>query len=232
MRLRGWLIALLVLGLAAGGVYVGDGYAERRVEQMAAADLQAELGTPEQPRVDVAGSLFLTQLAAQSIDRIDVAARQAGTQREEALALAYIDLVFTEVSTDDWFASMTAAHAEGNALIDWTTMQTLFGTSLRYVGEGRVEIVSTTTIVGREVRATINGAPRLDVEDQTITLGEATVKVAGVELPNFTAQALIRAVLKPISLDGLPLGLRATAISSQDDGVRTDVVGDNLPIAR
>ena len=33
MRLRGWLIALLVLGLVAGGVYFGDGYAERRVEQ-------------------------------------------------------------------------------------------------------------------------------------------------------------------------------------------------------
>ena len=56
--------------------------------------------------------------------------------------------------------------------------------------------------------------------------------MAGVDLPKFTAQALIRAVLEPISLAGLPLGLRATASTSQDDGVRVDVVGDNLPITR
>lgn len=232
MRLRGWLIALLVLGLVGAGVYLGDGYAERRVEQQAAADLQAELGTPDRPKVDVAGSPFLTQVAAQSIGQIDLDADQVGAQREGALALAHLDLVLTEVSTDDWFASMTAAHAEGNALIDWATMQTLIGAPLRYLGDSRVEIVSTTKVVGREVQATINGTPRLDVEDQTIVLGEATVRVAGVDLPKFTAQALARAVLKPIPLDGLPLGLTAIAINAQDDGVRTDVVGDNLPITR
>jgi hypothetical protein len=53
-----------------------------------------------------------------------------------------------------------------------------------------------------------------------------------VDLPKFTAQALIRAVLKVVSLEELPLGLRATAITSQDDGVRTDVMGENLPITR
>lgn len=232
MQLRGWLIALLVLGLVAGGAYFGDGYAERRVEQRAAANLQVELGTPDRPRVDVAGSPFLTQIAAQSIDRIDIEAHQVGTQAESALPLARVDLVLTDVSTEDWFDSMTAAHAEGNALIDWAAMQSLVGAPLRYLGDGRVEIMGRTTIVGREVQATINGTPGLDVENQTITLSEATVRVAGVDLPKFTAQALIRAVLKPISLDGLPLGLSATAGSSQDDGVRIDVVGDNLPITR
>ncbi len=232
MRLRGWLIALLVLGLLAGGLYLADGYAERRVEQSAAAELQTELGTPDQPTVDIVESPFLTQVAGQSISRIEVEAHQVGTQSENALVLAHLDLVLTDVSTDDWFATMTATHAEGNALIDWTMMQTLFGTPLRYLGDGRVEIVSTTTIVGREVRATITGTPLLDVEAQTITLGEPTVSVAGVELPKFTAQALLRAVIKPISLEGLPLGLRATAITSQDDGVRIDVIGESVPIAR
>ena len=89
----------------------------------AAAELQVELGTPDQPKVDVAGSPFLTQIAAQSIDRIDIEARQVGTQIEGALALARVDMVLTDVSTDDWFVSMTAAHAEGNALIDWAAMQ-------------------------------------------------------------------------------------------------------------
>ena len=232
MRLRGWLIALLVLGLVAGGLYLGDRYAERRVEQQTAAELQATLGTPDQPTVEIVESPFLTQAAAQSIARIEMEARQVGASTENALILAHLDLVLTDVSTDDWFASMTAAHGEGNALIDWTVMQTLIGSPVRYLGDGRVEIISTTTIVGRDVRATITGTPRLDVDNQTIILGEPTVTVAGVDLPKFTAQALIRAVLKVVSLEDLPLELRASAITSQDDGIRTDVVGENVPIAR
>jgi hypothetical protein len=232
MRLRGWLIALLVLGVVAGGLYLGDRYAEHRVEQRTAAELQTVLGTPDQPTVDIIGSPFLTQAAAQSIGRIDMEAAQVGASQENALILAHLDLVMTDVSTDDWFASMTAAHGEGNALIDWAVMQTLVGAPLHYLGNGRVEIVSTTTIVGREVRATITGTPRLDLDAQTIVLGEPTVTVGGVDLPKFTAQALIRAVLQVVSLEDLPLELRATAITSQDDGIRTDVMGENVPIAR
>lgn len=232
MRLRGWLIALLVLGVVTGGLYLGDRYAERRVEQQTAAELQVALGTPDQPKVEIVESPFLTQAAAQSFARIEMEARQVGASTENPLILANLDLVLTDVSTDDWFASMTAAHGEGNALIDWDVMETLIGSPLRYLEDGRVEIISTTTIVGRDVRATITGTPQLDVDNQTIILGEPTVTVAGVDLPKFTAQALIRAVLKVVSLEDLPLELRASAITSQADGIRTDVVGENVPVAR
>jgi hypothetical protein len=232
MRLRGWLIALLVLGVVAGGLYLGDRYAEHRVEERTAAELQSALGTPDQPTVEIIESPFLTQAAAQSFARIEMEARQVGAMTENPLILAHLDLVLTDVSTDDWFASMTAAHGEGNALIDWPVMQTLIGSPLRYLGNGRVEIISTTTIVGRDVRATITGTPRLDVDTQTIVLSEPTVTVGELDLPKFTAEAVIRAVLKVVSLEELPLELRATAITSQEDGIRTDVVGENVPVAR
>jgi hypothetical protein len=43
-----------------------------------------------------------------------------------------------------------------------------------------------------------------------MTLSDAKISVAGVNLPDFTAQALLAALLKPIPLKGLPLGLTVT----------------------
>ena len=96
----------------------------------------------------------------------------------------------------------------------------------------QVQILSTATILGREVQARISGSPRLDVEDQTITLADPKIEVAGVDLPGFTAAALIRALLKPIPITGLPLDLRLTSIDPQDSGVHAGVVGDNILLTR
>jgi hypothetical protein len=95
-----------------------------------------------------------------------------------------------------------------------------------------VEITTTMTILGQNVNARITGQPRLDVADQTVTLADPQITVAGVNLPEFTARALLRTVLKPIPIGGLPLGLTVIAIDPRDDGVHADLVGDNLPITR
>ena len=65
-----------------------------------------------------------------------------------------------------------------------------------------------------------------------MTLSNPKITVAGVDLPEFTAAALLRAVLKPIPIGGLPFGLTVIGIDPRDDGVHADLVGDNLPITR
>ena len=82
------------------------------------------------------------------------------------------------------------------------------------------------------MNARITGQPRLNVSDQTVTLADPQISVAGVDLPEFTAQALLRAVLKPIPIGGLPIGLTVIGIDPRDDGIHADLVGDNLPITR
>ena len=61
-----------------------------------------------------------------------------------------------------------------------------------------MEIVVNTTVVRREVEAVISGLPRLNAKDQTMTLSDAKIAVAGVNLPDFAAQALLAAALRPI----------------------------------
>ena len=231
-RLRGVLLLVMVLALLGGGLYLGDGYAERRAEDQAAVQLQDALGTTQPPAVDIEGWPFLTQVAARSLGRVHVVADDVSATGDVLLPIAHTDLMLTDVTTTDWFASMTVSHAEGTALIDYSALQTRAQAPLSYVGNGRVEILSTATILGREVQARISGSPRLDVEDQTITLADPKIAVAGVDLPGFTAEALIRALLKPIPISGLPLDLRLTSLDSQDSGIHGGVVGDNILLTR
>ena len=222
---------VVVLALLGGGLYLGDGYAERRAEDQAAVQLQDALGTTQPPAVDIEGWPFLTQVAAHSLGSVHVVADDVSATGD-VLPIAHTDLMLTDVTTTDWFASMTVSHAEGTALIDYSALQTRAQAPLSYVGNGRVEILSTATILGREVQARISGSPRLDVEDQTITLADPKIAVAGVDLPGFTAEALIRALLKPIPISGLPLDLRLTSIDPQDSGIHAGVVGDSILLTR
>jgi hypothetical protein len=231
-RLRGVAVLVVVLVLLGGGLFLGDGYAENRAENVAAVELQKQLGTPQPPAVDIEGSPFLTQVAARSIGSVHVIADDISATSDVLLPIAHADLVLTDVTTTDWFASMTVAHAEGTARIDYSALQTLAQAPLTYVGNGRVQIVTTATVLGREVRARITGAPRLDVEDQTLTLADPDISVAGVDLPGFTADALLRALLKPIPITGVPLDLRLASIDPQDTGIHAVMVGDSIPLTR
>ena len=230
--LRGVVLLVVVLALLGGGLYLGDRYAEKRAESEATVQLQQELGTAQPPAVDIEGSPFLTQLAARSIGSVHVVADGMNTTSDALLPIGHADLVLTDVTTTDWFASMTVSHAEGTVRIDYSALQELAEAPLTYVGNGRVRIDSTATVVGRKVVAQIIGSPQLDVEDQTITLADPDITVAGVNLPGFTADALLRALLKPIPITGIPLDLRLTSIDPQESGIHAAVMGDSIPITR
>ena len=229
---RGIIILLVVLVLLGTGLYVVDDYAEREVERIAMSDLQRQLATPELPTVDIEGSAFLPQVAARSFESVRVVADQVGKGSEQTLTIAQVDLRLTDVSTQDWFNTMTVSHAQGTARIDYDVLQSLAGIPLIYVRDGRVEITTTTTVLGQNVKARITGKPRLNVGDQTVTLADPQITVAGVNLPEFTAQALVRAVLKPIPIGALPMGLTVIGIDPRDDGIHVELVGDNLPVTR
>lgn len=226
------LVVVLVLGLLAGGLYVADGYAERRAERESAAELQRQLRTPGLPAVDIGGQYFLPQVAARSLDSIRVVLDDIPAAGDGSLPVAHADLALTDVTTTNWFASMTVGHAEGTARVDYAALQAVAGSPLTYVGNGRVQRVSPTAIVGREVEVKITGRPELDVEAQTIALADPEISVAGVELPRFTADALRRALLDPIPVTGIPFELRLTSIDPQETGLYAGLVGDDIAITR
>jgi hypothetical protein len=212
------LIIVLAVALFGAALYFGDRFAQHRAEQRAAAALQPRLGTPQPPHVDIEGFPFLTQVASRSIDRVHIVADQLGTTNEALLTLAHADLVLIDVTTNDWFKTMKISHAEGTALLDYGKLSSL------------AKAPMTTTVLRREVEAVVSGTPRLNAKEQTMTLSDARISVAGVNLPEFTSQALLAALLNPIPLKGMPLGMTVTRITAAEDGVHVDLVGDNLDV--
>jgi LmeA-like phospholipid-binding len=227
----GVLIIVLVFALLCVGVYLGDRYAERRAEDRAATALQPHLGSPVQPQVDIEGFPFVTQIITGSVGKIHVVADELGTTNNAPVILAHADLVMTDVVTNDWFKTMKISHTEGPALLDYAKLSSLARAPLSYGSEGRVQIVVKTTIFRREVDAVITGTPRLDADEQTMTLSDAKISVAGVNLPDFTAQTLLAALLRPIPLKGMPLGLTVLSIEAAEDGLHLALAGDNQTIS-
>jgi hypothetical protein len=225
------LIVVLGVALVGAGLYFGDRFAQHRAEQKAAMALQPRLGTPQPPRVDIEGFPFVTQVASRSVDRVHVVAEQIGTTNEALLSLVYADLVLTDVVTEDWFKTMKISHAEGTGLVDYAKLSSLAGAPMTYSRDGRVELVMKTTVFGRGVEAVVSGSPRLDAKEQSMTLSDAKISVAGVNLPEFSSQALLAALLNPIPLKGMPLDMTVTRIAAAEDGVHLDLVGDNLAVS-
>ena len=226
------VVVVVVAGLLVGGLYLADGYVKGRVQNETATELQTQLGTPNPPQVTIDGFPFLTQVAAQSIRSVHVVADDVGVTTESSVVIEHADLVVSDVVSQDRFATMTVSHAEGTALVSYAELQSLAAIPLAYVGGGRFQIDTATSVLGYPVKAKVTGGLDLNVADQTITLRDPEVEVADVQLPDIAAQALIRAVVKPIPVGGLPFGLRLTSIDAQDDGLHAGVIGDNIPVTR
>ncbi|GAA1822555.1 DUF2993 domain-containing protein [Microlunatus capsulatus] len=230
--LTGFVVLGVVAVLVALGLVLGDRYVEQRVEREAAAQLQAELGSPAPPAVDVEGWPFLTQVVAQRLPRVHVVADDLGADGGTAVPVAHADLLLTDVTTPDWFRTLEAARVEGTARLDYDALGALAGVPLAPAGGGRVQLERTTSLFGAEVKATVTGLPRLDPDAQTLTLTDPTIDVAGVTLPQTAADALLRAVVQPIPVRGLPLGLRVISVTAGDDAVDVGLLGEDVELSR
>ncbi len=225
------LVLLVVGGLAALGFFT-DRFAEQRVERAEASLLQAELGTPAAPSVDVEGWPFLTQVLTRRHPRVHVVADDLPASADNPVPVEHLDLVLTDVTTRDWYQSLEAAQADGTARLGYDGLAELTEVPLTPAGEGRVRIERRTSIFGTDLIASVTGAPRLDVEAQTVTLADTEIRLGKVELPRGAAQALVRTVLQPIPLEGLPLGLRVSGLEATDESVLARLSGTDVLLRR
>jgi len=223
------VLALVVLGIA-GLLYGGDRLTRSLVEDRVAARVQTDLATVEQPAVDIAGFPFLVQALSGSIDSAHVSADNLGATDERTLAVEHLDLELTGLSSNDRYRTITAARAEGTARISYPNLETVAGVPLSYAGEGRIEITVNTQVLTADIQARVVGQPQLNVADQTVTLADPEVSVGGIDIPDFTAKALLATMIKPFHVRGIPFGLNLSSITAGADGVDAAVTGANLAI--
>ena len=228
--LPGLVVLVLAVGLLTAGLMIGDRWAKATVEQRVAQQLQVSLGTPQQPRVAITGFPFLVQVLNRDVRAVQVAADDLGAGNQALLPVQHGDFTVTDVTSTDWYRTMTAGHIEGVALLGYDDMSQLAGLTVSYVADGRVEINVNTQVFGVSVHAKITGKPRLEPGKQAVTLADPKITVAEVNLPDLTAQALLKALVQPIELTGVPLGLKLTSVSAEGDGLHLSVAGDNVQL--
>ena len=226
-------IAVVVVAAVLAVAFYGlDAYAHARVEREVAAQLRTELGTAEPPTVDIAGWPFLTQLATRKLREVHVVADDVGRTNDAVLPIRHADLTLHDVTTTDFWTTMNVARADGTALVDHDALKQAAGVPLVYSGNGRYTIDGAQSLYGLTVQATVSGRLALDVADQTVSLADAKVEVAGYTLPDVVAQQLIKAVVRPIPLEGVPFELRVTSVEAADDGLHVGLDGRDIPVRR
>jgi Flp pilus assembly pilin Flp len=226
------IVFVVVAAVLAAVFYGVDAYAHGRVEREVATQLQSQLGTPQPPSVDVEGRPFLTQVAARRLGEVHVLADDVGQTNDAALPIRHVDMTLHDVTTTDWWKTMNVARADGTALVDHEALAKAAGTPLVYAGGGRYTIDGAQRLYGLTVQATVSGRLALDEPDQTVSLADAKVEVSGYALPDLVAQQLIKAVVRPIPLEGVPFDLRVTSIDAQDDGLHVGLGGTDIPVRR
>ncbi|GAB2597161.1 LmeA family phospholipid-binding protein [Microlunatus antarcticus] len=224
-----FVVLAAVLAVAFYGV---DAYAHSRVEREVATQLQSELGTPQAPAVEVLGRPFLTQVAARRLGEVHVVADDVGQGNDSVLPIDHVDMTLRDVTTTDWWKTMNVARADGTALVAYDALQRAAGVPLTYAGGGRFTLEGNQRLYGLTVQAKITGRLALDEAKQTVSLADPTVEVAGYTLPDVVAQQLIKAVVQPIPLEGVPFDLQVTSVDAQDDGLHVGLSGTDLPIRR
>lgn len=225
---RALIAVLLVLALVLLAGIVVDRVAAGRAEAEASRQLQAELSTPNLPEVDIQGFPFLTQAFARKARTVRVQAENASTGEVGAAPARRLDLTADGVTVPEGNAPATADHVEGTATLDYAALPEVGGRPLTYAGDGRVAVELDASSLPVPVGAQVTGRPQLDEAQQTVTLAEPTITVAGVELPESVAGPIVDRVTNPVPVTGVPLGLRLTSLSVDDAGVQVGVVGDDV----
>ncbi|WP_338041410.1 DUF2993 domain-containing protein [Microlunatus panaciterrae] len=209
------LVAVLVCAATVAGDRLLHGYAENRVT----AELQRSLGTVEPPTVDIAGDWFLPQVVGRRFSEVHIVASGVSPPGGGP-DLEQLDLRMADVAATHGYRTFTAATVQGSARVGYAALSTYSGRKLSYAGDGqRVRLTVQTTVLGVSMTAKVTGKLGLDVRAQTVDLVDPEISVAGLELPAAVTEQLLARVLKPIAVDGLPLGLRLSSITAGPDGV-------------
>lgn len=220
------VVLLVALVVVADRVTVG--IAERRV----AGRLQTELGTAGVPQVDIEGFPFLTQVARRSLRTVHVVADDVTSPDQPGTTLEHVDLRLSDVSSPDGYQSVTASRVAGTSTLSYATAKTLTGLPLAYSPEGRVEATVQSQLMSIPVTVKVVGRPTVNQADQTLTLADPEVSVAGVDVPDSTAEALLGSTMKPARLTGIPYGLTVTGVTARPEGLVADVTGENVDFRR
>lgn len=217
------IAAASLLALLVGGLSV-DRIAAARAESRTAKGFQDGMGTADRPSVHVRGFPVLNQLAAGSLDHVDLTAHGIpadGTTRPLPVTRLTVgmDGLKTSGSTDE-------AHADGvtaTAFLSYADVSSALGVQVSQGDEpGRVDATASLPLVGDvTVSAAVSaaGGNRIAFTDVRAEQGEVLPPLKSL---------LDKALDEPIPLQNVPEGLGLRSVTTTEGGIDARFTGRSV----
>ena len=225
-RRGGCLVALVVLLLVLGGVFVavdrvGVGIAERQVAEQV-ADRGGLAGTPE---VDIAGFPFLTQALSGTYDDVriqltaDELGQPAGTRADVSLRGVHVPL--SDVLSGS-VQEIPVDRVDGTATLSYELLSAQLGgdTTLSREDDG-VRLTKSVEVLGFEFSLTASGTVSLQDQDLVVDVDEASA--GAVDVPDFVLEEAEELLDFRYPVPALPFGLQLTGVTPAAEGVDVTV---------
>ncbi|RPF38561.1 DUF2993 domain-containing protein [Streptomyces sp. TLI_185] len=222
-RRRMIIAASSLVVLLVGGVVV-DRIAAARAESRTAKAFQDGMGTADRPSVHVRGFPVLNQLAAGSLDHVDLTAHDipaGGTTRPLPVTKLTVgmDGLKTSGSADEAHADSVTA----TAFLSYADVSRALGVQVSQGDEaGRVDATASLPLVGDvTVSAAVSaaGGNRIAFTDVRAEQGELLPPLKSL---------LDTALDEPIPLQNVPEGLRLRSVTTSEDGIDARFTGRSV----
>ena len=230
--MRKLLVALAVLVVL---LVVGDRVAAAYANRKLAAQVKTELALEQEPTVRVRGIPFLTQALGGTYDdvRVQIPDYDSGPL-QNIVVDARLQGVHAPLGDvlNARLDQVPVDRISGDLSISYDDLARASGIQgLRIVREGdALRVSGSVQVLGRQVEA--NAVGRVSVEDSDLKITAAEATVDGVDLPPAAIDVANRALSFAVSPRELPLSLRITAVSTEQDAVRLSAESDQAVLSR
>ncbi|MFG2134744.1 DUF2993 domain-containing protein [Streptomyces sp. NPDC048751] len=222
-RRRMIIAAASLVALLVGGVAV-DRIAAVRAESRTAKAFEDGMGTADRPSVHVRGFPVLNQLAAGSLDHVDLTAHDIPADGTTLpLPVTRLTVGMDGLKTS---GSADEAHADGvtaTAFLSYADVSSALGVQVSQGDEsGRVNATARLPLVGDvTVSAAVSaaGGNRIAFTDVRAEQGELLPPLKSL---------LDKALDEPIPLQNVPEGLRLRSVTTSEDGIDARFTGHSV----
>lgn len=221
------IAALVLVALLLAADRIGCLVAER----IAAGTLQDSQHLEHRPGVHIDGFPFLTQFATGHYDRVraDTSEVVVG-DGQRSLRIHDLDVTLQDVRVSRDFSHGTAGSLRASGTFGYADLSAALGVHVRYARGGRLEASAATTVAGVHVSGTVSAVPT--VTDQTLRFEQVRISTPAGPVPDSASAALGQVFGAPLSLRGLPYGLRVANVGADADGLVVTLTGTDLAFQR
>lgn len=228
-RLLAGVVVVVVVGALLAGLDLG---ARRFAEGRLAAIVAGRVRTDQPVTVTISGWPFLTQLAADRVDRVRVrAADLTVTGDTTTVRVAQLDATASSVGPLSDLSRAVIGDLDATVHLGWDQVSALIGVPIRATGQGRVQVRASVTLLGTEVLLDVSGVPYLVAGSRTVRLRDVVGQVAGVDVPPDVFDTAQQNLAELMQLPELP-GVRYSSLDATPDAALIGLAGTDVAVSQ